>query len=209
MTALDPDHAALMDGVYRHQRRVYDLTRAWYLLGRDRLIDGLAPPPGGSVLEIACGTGRNLDLIGRRHPHVRLHGLDISAQMLATARAKLRHRAWLARADACAFDPQALFDEPGVDRVFLSYSLSMIPDWRGALAAAHAATAPGARSTSWTSAPRTACRAGSAAACAPGSPASTSRPATTCARSWRAWPGRPARPCAGKASTATTPSTPS
>lgn len=143
MTALDRDHAARMDGVYRHQRRVYDLTRAWYLLGRDRLIDGLAPPPGGSVLEIACGTGRNLDLIGRRHPHVRLHGLDISAQMLATARAKLRHRAWLARADACAFDPLALFDEPGFDRVILSYSLSMIPDWRGALAAAHAATAPG------------------------------------------------------------------
>jgi S-adenosylmethionine-diacylgycerolhomoserine-N-methlytransferase len=143
MTALDRDHAARMDGVYRRQRRVYDLTRAWYLLGRDRLIDGLAPPPGGSVLEIACGTGRNLDLIGRRHPDQRLHGLDISAQMLATARAKLRHRAWLARADACAFDPRALFDEPGIDRVILSYSVSMIPDWRGALAAALAATAPG------------------------------------------------------------------
>ena len=49
MTAIDPDHAARMDGVYRHQRRVYDLTRAWYLLGRDRLIDGLAPPPGGGA----------------------------------------------------------------------------------------------------------------------------------------------------------------
>lgn len=143
MTTLDPDHAALMDGVYRHQRRVYDLTRAWYLLGRDRLIDGLAPPPGGSVLEIACGTGRNLDLIGRRHASVRLYGLDISAQMLASAQAKLRRRARLARADACAFDPVTLFDEPGFDRVVLSYSLSMIPDWRGALGAALAAVAPG------------------------------------------------------------------
>lgn len=143
MTTLDPDHAALMDGVYRHQRRIYDLTRAWYLLGRDRLIDGLAPPPGGSVLEIACGTGRNLDRIGRRHASVRLCGLDISAQMLASARAKLRRRARLARADACAFDPVALFDEPGFDRVVLSYSLSMIPDWRGALGAALNAVAPG------------------------------------------------------------------
>ena len=142
-TPIDRAHAALMDRTYRRQRRIYDLTRAWYLLGRDHLIARLNPPRGGAVLEIACGTGRNLDLIGRRHPTVRLHGLDISQEMLASAGAKLRRRAWLARADACAFDARALFDEPGFDRVVLSYSLSMIPDWRAALAAAWAATAPG------------------------------------------------------------------
>ncbi|RUV53463.1 SAM-dependent methyltransferase, partial [Mesorhizobium sp. M5C.F.Ca.IN.020.14.1.1] len=31
-------HAELMDGVYRWQRHIYDLTRKYYLLGRDRLI---------------------------------------------------------------------------------------------------------------------------------------------------------------------------
>ena len=35
-------HAELMDGVYRHQRHIYDSTRKYYLLGRDRLIAGLA-----------------------------------------------------------------------------------------------------------------------------------------------------------------------
>ena len=43
------DHGALMDRVYRHQRHFYDLTRRWYLLGRDRLIADLAPLHGGTV----------------------------------------------------------------------------------------------------------------------------------------------------------------
>lgn len=51
-----PIHAALMDRTYRHQRRIYDATRAYFLLGRDHLIAQLAPPEGGRVLEIACGT---------------------------------------------------------------------------------------------------------------------------------------------------------
>ncbi|TIQ66810.1 MAG: SAM-dependent methyltransferase, partial [Mesorhizobium sp.] len=33
-----------MDGVYRWQRHIYDLTRKYYLLGRDRLISGLEVP---------------------------------------------------------------------------------------------------------------------------------------------------------------------
>ena len=31
--------AALMDRIYRRQRHVYDLTRKYYLLGRDELIE--------------------------------------------------------------------------------------------------------------------------------------------------------------------------
>lgn len=136
-------HAALMDGIYRHQRRFYDLTRAYYLLGRDRLIDDLDVPFGGRVLEIACGTGRNLDHIARRYPHAALHGLDISEEMLASARAKLGGRARLAAADACDFDPEALFGVTDFDRVVLSYSASMIPDWQAALAMAARCLAPG------------------------------------------------------------------
>ena len=44
----NPSHARLMDSVYRHQRHIYDLTRKFYLLGRDDLIDGLVVPRGGS-----------------------------------------------------------------------------------------------------------------------------------------------------------------
>src|SRR5438067_2504401 len=73
-------HAALMDGIYRHQRHVYDLTRHCYLLGRDRLITGLEPPAGGSVLEVGCGTGRNLIVAAARYPEAHFYGLDISSE---------------------------------------------------------------------------------------------------------------------------------
>lgn len=127
-----------MDAIYRTQRHFYDLTRKFYLLGRDALIDGLSPPPDGKVLEIGCGTGRNLIVAAGRWPHARFYGIDISAAMLDTARANvarsgLSNRIVLAQGDATAFDAQALFGTDKFDRVFQSYALSMIPDWRGAL----------------------------------------------------------------------------
>ena len=136
-------HAELMDRTYRVQRRFYDLTRARFLLGRDRLIADLDPPEGARVLEIACGTGRNLAEIGRRYPGVRLHGLDISSEMLKSARATLGDRAALALADATDFDAEALFGHEEFERVVLSYSLSMLPAWEAAREAALARVAPG------------------------------------------------------------------
>src|SRR5262245_52345412 len=78
--------AALMDRIYRRQRHVYDFTRKYYLLGRDDLIERLAPPPDGRVLEIGCGTARNLIAAARRWPQARFYGIDISGEMLVTAR---------------------------------------------------------------------------------------------------------------------------
>ena len=78
--------AALMDRLYRRQRHFYDLTRKHYLLGRDRLIDGLAPPSNSRVLEIGCGTARNLVAAARAGPEAEFFGIDISAEMLDTAR---------------------------------------------------------------------------------------------------------------------------
>jgi S-adenosylmethionine-diacylgycerolhomoserine-N-methlytransferase len=137
------DHAALMDATYRHQRWIYDASRRWFLFGRDHLIAQLDPPTGGRVLEVACGTGRNLAAIGRRHPGCRLYGLDISSQMLRTARAKLPTGVALAEADATDFDGAALFGTGHFNRVVLSYSLSMIPDWTAALETALRHTMPG------------------------------------------------------------------
>lgn len=137
-----------MDRIYRHQRHFYDLTRKFYLLGRDRLIRRLAPPPGGQVLEIGCGTARNLVQAARRYPDAVFYGIDISAEMLATARqvvgrAGLAHRIHLARADAAAFDPVMLFGVSCFPRIFASYSLSMIPAWPQAIDRAMASLPPG------------------------------------------------------------------
>ncbi|CDX30176.1 Type 11 methyltransferase [Mesorhizobium plurifarium] len=147
-TELPASHAELMDGVYRWQRHIYDLTRKYYLLGRDRLIHGLDVPQGGTVLELGCGTGRNIALAARRYPQARFFGLDISAEMLETANAAvaregLSNKVSLARGDATDFDAKALFGIERFDRVFVSYSLSMIPGWEKTVSAALAALAPG------------------------------------------------------------------
>ncbi len=138
-----PSHAALMDEVYRGQRHIYDFTRKYYLFGRDTLIAGLHAKPGARVLEVACGTGRNLTKIGAAWPGARLFGLDISAEMLKSARASVGRDARLGQGDACSFDPAALLGEPHFERIVLSYSLSMIPDWEGALDHASGLLAPG------------------------------------------------------------------
>jgi len=140
--------AALMDGIYRRQRHIYDATRKFYLLGRDELISNLQPPPGSRVLEVACGTGRNLICAARRYPKAHFYGLDISEEMLETARgavarAGLAKRVTLAHADATQFDAAALFGVAEFDRVFVSYAMSMIPPWRQATERALAAVAPG------------------------------------------------------------------
>jgi S-adenosylmethionine-diacylgycerolhomoserine-N-methlytransferase len=142
------DAAALMDRMYRRQRHIYDLSRKFYLLGRDEAIARLRPAAGDKVLEIACGTGRNLVKLAQAYPEARLFGLDVSREMLMTAaassaRAGLGQRIALAQGDATAFDPQALFGYASFERVMISYALSMIPPWREALAHALDVLAPG------------------------------------------------------------------
>jgi S-adenosylmethionine-diacylgycerolhomoserine-N-methlytransferase len=137
----------LMNRTYRHQRYVYDFTRKYYLLGRDRLIAALDARDGAHVLEIGCGTGRNLIAVARRYPKARCFGIDISTEMLTSAigsisRAGLAGRIRVAHADATRLDPAPLFGTAQFDRIFISYSLSMIPQWRSVLEVATSLLAP-------------------------------------------------------------------
>ena len=139
-----------MNRMYRRQRHIYDGTRRYYLLGRDRLISGLQPAAGASVLEIGCGTGRNLVSAAGLYPDARFFGIDVSTEMLTSAisaisRRGLTDRIRVAHGDGTAFDPQTLFGLPSFDHVMISYSLSMIPDWRRVLMAAANRITPGGR----------------------------------------------------------------
>lgn len=139
-------HAALMDKVYRRQRYIYDFTRKYYLFGRDRMIRELAVAAGESVVEVGCGTARNLIAIARRYPGAELYGLDASSEMLRTAsqnirRAGLEGRIHLLQGYAEALSPERFGLAKPFDRVLFPYSLSMIPDWRQALRAADGALA--------------------------------------------------------------------
>jgi S-adenosylmethionine-diacylgycerolhomoserine-N-methlytransferase len=139
-----------MNRMYRRQRHIYDGTRRYYLLGRDQLIAGLRPDAGANVLEIGCGTGRNLVLAARLYPQARFFGIDVSTEMLTSAITAISRRGLtpqirVAHADGAAFDPQNLFGIPSFDHVMISYSLSMIPDWRRVLEAAASRLTPGGR----------------------------------------------------------------
>jgi S-adenosylmethionine-diacylgycerolhomoserine-N-methlytransferase len=135
MQQIVADTHSRMDAMYRYQRYIYDATRKYYLLGRDLLLDRLPIDAGDTVLEIGCGTGRNLRKLARSYPATQFFGLDASSVMLETAAKKVcadglknvRFRTALAESfhHAVTFDRQSPFDV-----IFFSYSLSMIPSWR-------------------------------------------------------------------------------
>jgi S-adenosylmethionine-diacylgycerolhomoserine-N-methlytransferase len=149
------DQAVAMDRMYRLTRHVYDLTRAYYLLGRDRMLAQVVTGPATATLEVGCGTARNLIKLARRPDPGLLCGIDASAEMLETAarsiarvgvpaagREPIRLRQGLAE----QLDPATMFGRTTpFDTVFFSYCLSMIPTWPGALEAALAAVKPGGK----------------------------------------------------------------
>ena len=134
------DARSRMDRMYRLQRHFYDLTRKFYLFGRDALIKSLVVKPGETMCEVGCGTARNLILLARKNPGARFFGVDASAEMLKTAaahvaRACLAGNIRLAPSLAQEFDGGRLFGLTGpFDRLLYSYSLSMMDDWRAAVA---------------------------------------------------------------------------
>lgn len=137
-----------MDQMYRWQRHIYDATRKPYLLGRDTLIQSLGVPEAGSVLEIGCGTARNLIKAARSFPDASYYGVDISQVMLgkaqrAIAKAGLSYQITVRLGDGTNFDTSALFGVGAFDRVFISYSLSMIPEWFRTLELAVSVLSPG------------------------------------------------------------------
>lgn len=127
-----------MDRMYRIQRHIYDFTRKYYLLGRDVMLAGIIADNAKKILEIGCGTGRNLIILSRKLPNAQLFGIDASSAMIKTAVSKTRAANIEKIKFACAladdFSYSATFNEPTpFDTIFFSYSLSMIPDWQSAL----------------------------------------------------------------------------
>jgi S-adenosylmethionine-diacylgycerolhomoserine-N-methlytransferase len=137
------DHAAAMDRMYRVTRHIYDLTRAYYLLGRDRMLEKVETSPASATLEVGCGTARNLIKLARRPDPGLLCGLDASQEMLDTAAQSIARAGCgqrgirLRQGLAEQLDARSMFgrDEP-FDTIFFSYCLSMVPTWPGAIEAA-------------------------------------------------------------------------
>jgi S-adenosylmethionine-diacylgycerolhomoserine-N-methlytransferase len=147
-TAATTPHVQFMDRMYSVQRYFYDLTRKYYLFGRDQLIERMPVSHGDRVLEIGCGTARNLIALARKHPIAQFFGVDAANVMIQTAGAKvmrkgLKKRIHLRQGLAEELDGREWFNVRAFDRIFFSYSLSMIPTWQAAIEAAMANLKPG------------------------------------------------------------------
>lgn len=130
-------HEIRMNRKYRFSRHIFDLSRRFFLLGRDRAIANLRICDVPFVFEIGSGTGRNLRQMARLDPGTKFVGAEISSEMLKTARtnisaAGLEDRITLMHGDALRLPPLPL---PGgkAERILMSYVLSMVPDWKQAL----------------------------------------------------------------------------
>lgn len=147
----DVDPVQKMNRMYRWTRHVYDASRRYYLLGRNEMLEQISDLPPSAVLEVGCGTARNLRMLDDTAPQHTLYGIDASPSMLATARTKLEragcaNRITLGHGLAQELAPR---DQLGVDRTFdvllFSYVLSMIPSWPSALRSALCHLSPGGR----------------------------------------------------------------
>lgn len=139
-----PQGETAIERYYRFHSRIYDATRWSFLFGRDKIIDLIAQSAKPThILEVGCGTGRNLAALGRRFPDAQITGLDLSATMLdhaAGAAAPFGDRIRLVR--ACYDRP--LHGVPVFDVVLFSYALSMFnPGWEAAIASALQDLKPG------------------------------------------------------------------
>ena len=136
-------HAERLQAFYAPQAARYDAFRERLLAGREELIAALRPAPGSRVVELGAGTGRNLGHFGdalRSFASVELVELCPAMAERARSRTNGLPNVRVIEADAARHRPDA-----PADCVYFSYSLTMIPDWRAAIANAIAMLAPGGR----------------------------------------------------------------
>jgi ubiquinone/menaquinone biosynthesis C-methylase UbiE len=119
-----------------------------YADARARAIELLELAPGGRVLDVACGTGANFELIERRiGSSGELVGVDLTPQMLSKARARVARAGWsnvrLREADVNTLDLSSL--GAPFDAALCTLGLSVIPDWERAWETMLAAVRPGGR----------------------------------------------------------------
>lgn len=77
---------------YQLHSRIYDATRWSFLFGRTAILDDIdAAGAPGRILEVGCGTGKNLVALAHRFPLASITGVDLSETMLEVARRKMGH----------------------------------------------------------------------------------------------------------------------
>jgi ubiquinone/menaquinone biosynthesis C-methylase UbiE len=137
---------------YRKKAKHYDLTSRLYPVPGYpqraqcvRAVQALGLRPGGSVVDIACGTGLNFALIEQAiGPDGRIVGVDLTDAMLTQAEQRIEANGWsnisLVQADAAAFDFPT-----EADAILSTYALTQVPECGDVIARGAAALSHGGR----------------------------------------------------------------
>jgi ubiquinone/menaquinone biosynthesis C-methylase UbiE len=127
----------------REQERLVEQAEHW----RERLIAaGTTLEPGTRLLELGCGVGAVLAVLGQEFPGIELTGVDIEPRQLEYARGHLRRagvEAALVEADASAVP----FADESVDHVWMMWFLEHVPDPLAVLREARRVLVSGGRIT--------------------------------------------------------------
>ena len=149
MSSIDRSREQLIE-MYRKKAKHYDIaSRLSPVPGyperaqRCRAVQALGLRCGGTVVDVACGTGRNFaGLEAVVGPHGRIVGVDLTDAMLAQAQRRIQANGWsnisLVEADAAVFDFPA-----GIDAILSTYALTQVPECSDVIAHGAAALTAG------------------------------------------------------------------
>jgi len=121
-------HQQQLEEFYGPQAANYDDFRERLLHGRREMLEQMRILPGMSIVELGAGTGQNLRyLAAPLHSYGKIDVVDLCPSLVAIARQRYEKMDNISvlEADATTYQPDA-----PVDRVYFSYALTMMPDWK-------------------------------------------------------------------------------
>ena len=133
-------HKEKLESFYAGQARSYDVFRHRFLHGRVPMIEAMPSQKGGVWVDLGGGTAANMEHFGDAlRIFSKVVVLDLTPSLLAVAQRRIDERGWSSFVTTVEGDAtkQGLPGMPpagGADLVTMSYSLTMIPDWKAALA---------------------------------------------------------------------------
>lgn len=112
---------------------------------RREAVAALVLPSGGTVIDLGCGTGRNLPLLRDAvGAYGRVIGVDLTTAMVTEARRRVHRHGWtnveLVVADAASYQ-----FPPGVDAVLSTFAVTLAPTYDDILRRAAQALCQGGR----------------------------------------------------------------
>lgn len=110
---------------YRFHAQIYDITRWCFLFGREDIVKMIPELPAQPrILEIGCGTGKNIKQLKTRFQESHILGIDLSEEMLKIAKNKIGESAGI-KLRKSHYGYESTNQEP-FDLILLSYSLTMM-----------------------------------------------------------------------------------